>query len=48
MVQLQQHEQLKKLKENQISQEIFHQKQIADLEDALMRHKEGLRKVRAI
>lgn len=43
----QQHEQLKKLQDDQISQEIFHQKQIADLELALSRHKESLKKLRS-
>lgn len=42
---LKQREQLKKLKEDQISQAEFHHKQIEEHEQALKRHKEALSKI---
>lgn len=41
---LQQHEQLKKLKADQITQVEYHQKQIKEHEEALQRHKDALTK----
>lgn len=42
----QKQEQLKQLKDNQISQDDFHAKQIQEHEEAILRHKESLAKLK--